>query len=250
MDSIKIQGIFFERKIMTVGVGGTGQQKTDDLHYFVRELDDGNIRLEFLRGGKPSGVELDVITKEEFAKRFRPCSEHDCPMKPKTEEEKKKKKHDDIVKTAEEHLKNKEYISAEFEYGRAIKLDEDSVKANYGMGKVYIETGRVEQAKEVFKKLSQIEALFEEENKHIFNEFGIDLRKNGMLDEAIANYEKAISIDPKDEALYYNLGRAYKEKGNYKTAYEKVKKSLEIKPDFKEAQEYLEFLRGKAGAKD
>ena len=102
-----------------------------------------------------------------------------------------------------------------------------------------------EQAKQIFKKLSQTEALFEQENKHIFNEFGIDLRKNGMYDEAIGNYEKAISIDPKDENLYYNLGRAYKETGDYKTAYEKVKKALELKPDFKEAQEYLEFLKTK-----
>src|SRR3989338_10431823 len=146
MESIKIQGIYFERKIMTAGVGATVRERVDDLHYYVRGLDDGNIRLEFL-------------------------------------------------------------------------------------------------------KVSQTEALFEEENKHVFNEFGIDLRKNGMYDEAIGNYEKAISIDPKDENLYYNLGRAYKETGDYKTAYEKVKKALELKPDFKEAQEYLEFLKNKASGK-
>jgi tetratricopeptide (TPR) repeat protein len=246
MESIKIQGIYFERKIMTAGVGATVQEKTDDLHYFVRELPDSTIRLELLKGTTSTGMQLDVITKEEFAKRFRSCSEHDCPLREKTPEEKKKLKHNEIVKTADEHLKKKEYNSAEFEYGRAIKLDEDSVRANYGMGKVYVETGRIEEAKQIFKKLSQTEALFEEENKHLFNEFGIDLRKQGMYDEAIVNYEKAVSIAPKDETLYYNLGRAYKEKGDYKTAYEKVKKALEIKPDFKEAQEYLEFLRSKA----
>ncbi|OGW05284.1 MAG: hypothetical protein A2889_06230 [Nitrospinae bacterium RIFCSPLOWO2_01_FULL_39_10] len=246
MESIKIQGIYFERKLMTAGVGATAQEKTDDLHYYVREIPDGSIRLELLKGTTSTGIELDVISKEEFAKRFRSCSEHDCPFVQKTPEDKKKAKHNEIVKEADEHLKNKEYNSAEFEYGRALKLNEESVRANYGMGKVYIETGRIEQAKQIFKKLSQTEALFEQENKHIFNEFGIDLRKNGMYDEAIGNYEKAISIDPKDENLYYNLGRAYKETGDYKTAYEKVKKALELKPDFKEAQEYLEFLKNKA----
>ena len=249
MESIKIQGIYFERKLMTAGVGATVQEKTDDLHYYIRELDDGNIRLEFLKDGKSTGTELDVISKEEFAKRFRSCSEHDCQLVQKTPEDKKKAKHNEIVKVADEHLKNKEYNSAEFEYGRALKLNEESVRANYGMGKVYIETGRIEQAKEIFKKISKIDALFEDENKHIFNEFGIDLRKQGMYDEAIGNYEKAISIDPKDENLYYNLGRAYKEKGDFKTAYEKVKKALELKPDFKEAQESLEFLKGKASGK-
>ena len=38
MESIKIQGLYFERKLMTAGVGATVQEKTDDLHYYIESL--------------------------------------------------------------------------------------------------------------------------------------------------------------------------------------------------------------------
>ncbi|MFQ5561782.1 MAG: tetratricopeptide repeat protein, partial [Nitrospinota bacterium] len=211
-----LKGRFFERKKMEAGTMGTVQVHFNDLHYFVIEEAGDMMRLEMVgKQGQATGVKVDLITKSEFAERMRPCSDHDCPFVEKTEEEITKKKAQEIEGVAEEHLKNKEYLSAEFEFGKALKLDEESVKSNYGMGMVYLETGRKEEAKKMFSKLSKIDALFEKENKHLFNKFGIDLRKNGMYDEAIENYQKAISIDEKDEYLYYNLGRAFKEKGDY-----------------------------------
>ena len=222
---------------------GTVQEHYDDLHYYIRETDEGEIRLEMIKKtGESSGIEVDVISKEDFAARFKHCSEHDCSFRPKTKEELQKKKIEQIEKVAGEHLKKKEYPSAEFEFGKALKMDEESVMSNYGIGKVYLETGRVEEAKKVFNKLSKIEALFEKENKHIFNDFGIDLRKQNMFDEAVENYKKAISIDQSDEILYYNLGRACKEKGDFDAASEYVQKAIDINPDFKEAKDYLPFL--------
>ena len=75
----------------------------------------------------------------------------------------------------------------------------------------------------MFSKLSNIDALFEKENKHIFNEVGIELRQRGMLEEAITNYLKAIRINQNDWVLYYNLGRAHYEKGDRPNALENLK---------------------------
>jgi tetratricopeptide (TPR) repeat protein len=108
-----------------------------------------------------------------------------------------------------------------------------------GKGKTLYARGEKEEAQKIFSKLSKSETLFDKENKHVFNEFGIELRKKGLLEEAMSNYLKAISIDPNDEVLYYNLGRVYYEKGNYDQAVEQLRSALAQKPGFKEAQEFL-----------
>lgn len=71
----------------------------------------------------------------------------------------------------------------------------------------------------------------------IYNELGIELRQKGMFAEAIMNYGKAISIDPEDEVLYFNLARAHLEQGHRENAAGYLKTALRLKPDFPEAQE-------------
>lgn len=243
------EGIYFERKTMTQGTGHTAKDAVNDIHYYVKPQEGGSLGLGIVDfQGKPTGVTVDTIETEDFHKRFKPCSEHECAFKLR-DMDPKKLKAEAKVKQANMHLEKKEYLSAEFEFGNAIKLDEENVKANYGLGKTYLEQGKTEQAKEVFEKLSNIEALFEKENKHVFNEFGIDLRKNGLYDQAIHNYEKAINIDSEDPALYYNLARVYKETGNYGKALEILRTSVLLDPDFKEGAEYMDYInRLKSGA--
>jgi tetratricopeptide (TPR) repeat protein len=64
-----------------------------------------------------------------------------------------------------------------------------------------------------------------------------------MFEEAISNYRKAISIDPNDEILYYNLGRAYFEQGDREKAVVQLKSALTKKPDFSDAQEFLSKIQ-------
>ncbi|MEE8483940.1 MAG: tetratricopeptide repeat protein, partial [Nitrospinota bacterium] len=148
-------------------------------------------------------------------------------------------------KMGEEHLEKGEFKEAEDKFKRALAFDEENVKAKFGLGKTHLEQGKTDEAMEIFNELSQIDSLFEEENKHVFNEFGIELRKLEKYDLAIANYEKAITIDALDEALYYNLARAYDKKDLLGKAIEKLKEALKIEKDFPEAQTYLSHLMEK-----
>jgi tetratricopeptide (TPR) repeat protein len=42
---------------------------------------------------------------------------------------------------------------------------------------------------------------------------GNALKAQGKVDEAVAEYQKAIALDPQDAAVYHNLGNALKDKG-------------------------------------
>ena len=91
-------------------------------------------------------------------------------------------------------------------------------------------------------KMGELDNLYNSENKHIFNEFAINLRKQKLYDNAISNYNKALAIDPQDEILYYNLARAYFEKGDFENAKKTLEKALEINNNFNEAKKFLNFI--------
>jgi hypothetical protein len=59
-----------------------------------------------------------------------------------------------------------------------------------------------------------LEAAFAPEHKHLFNEFGISLRKSRMVDQSIEYSTRALALTSTDENLHYNVARAYFEKGD------------------------------------
>ncbi|MBW1709764.1 MAG: tetratricopeptide repeat protein [Deltaproteobacteria bacterium] len=142
-----------------------------------------------------------------------------------------------IIDKAQEHYEKKEYLSAEYEFNRALDLDEENLRANFGVGKVYLSMGEPEKAVGVFEKVSQVEAVFEKKNKHVFNELGIELRKLGLHRQAVSFYKKALSFVKDDEHLYFNIGRAYYMDGDINSAGKYVKKALKLNPSLPEAKQ-------------
>jgi len=59
--------------------------------------------------------------------------------------------------------------------------------------------------------------------------------EKGDFDSAIANYDKAIDLDPTYEKAYYNRGLAYACKEDYDRAISDINRVIELKPDFAEA---------------
>lgn len=243
--SMKISGTYYERKILQMGTGGTHKVSTDhhDLHYFAKDNAKGEVDICYLKpDGSPSPIVAESITREEFAVRFKDCGTHECDLRKKTPEEKKAAAVEEKVRKGEGHLEKKEYNSATFEFGQALKADDKRLDAHLGKGQAHLALGEVDKAKEHFEKMASIDTLYNEDNKHTLNDLGITLRRGGMFEEAIRNYQKAAAMDPADEALHFNMGRAYKEWGKTAEAREALQKALAIKPDFKEALDLLKAL--------
>jgi len=223
---------------MVIGTAGTA--KNDDsshaLHYYAKENSSADIELFFLKpDGSHTNFVAETISNDKFSERFGNCSEHDCIFKKKTAQQKKAEKIAKQVAVAQDHLDKKEFNSATFEFGKVLKEDEKNLDAHLGKGKAHMALGETDKAKEHFDAMAENEELFDHQNKHIFNELGIELRKSSMFDDAVRNYTKAIEIDPKDEAIYFNMARAYNDGGKKDKAMQSIKKALELKPDFKEA---------------
>jgi tetratricopeptide (TPR) repeat protein len=236
-DDQKIDGIFHEVKQISAGTMGTARthDAAHELHYYCKSNAKGEVVLYYLKpDGTATAIEMETVPRESFDARFKPTEAG--KFGPKSDDDRKKEEAGKKVAMAEGHLERKEFNAAAFEFGQAIKKDDKNLRAHLGKGKAHLALGEHDKAKESFQNLAQIDTLYEEENKHLFNEYGIELRRGKMYELAIENYEKAISIDPTDEALYFNMARAYYEAGQPAEAGTFLKKALEIRPDFREAK--------------
>ena len=236
----RIEGVFLLEKDATIGTGHTEKKVRQKMFCLAKETADGEIEVRYLDGNDEPLNIVEKIPKEQFihAFTFQPYYFE----RKNAERDKKVNRH---ILTAEEHCRRNELYSAEYEYKNALKLDEENLRANFGIGNVYLKMGEKEKAKDIFIKISKIEAIFEEHNKHFFNECGIQLRKQQLYDEAIEYYNKAMDLSPRDENLFFNMARAHFEKGESDKANEYITRALEISPDFHEAKAFLKYMADK-----
>ncbi|MDR2124000.1 MAG: tetratricopeptide repeat protein [Desulfovibrio sp.] len=236
----KIRGVFSSQEVRKVGTGTTTRKTIQKTFWFCEEKDDGSLEVQPLNSNYiPSGPKKNVA-REAFLSHFAPEPElYMRSVYPKMREINK------VVARAERYRANNELYSAEMEYGNALKVDVENVRANFGLGITYLERGENEKAQNVFTRLVKLDATFEEEHKHLFNEFGIKLRKNGMTDQAVKYYERALELAGQDENLLYNLARACLEKKDMARCLDFLFKALAINPRLEPALKFLHWLDGK-----
>lgn len=238
-EQIKAGAVYLERIKTKVGTGDTAKAAVMENYWLAEPQADGKIKMELLDNqDQPSGYS-EMVDLEEMNERFY-FVEGWQPRKL----DPKKEKADKLTARAERHLEKNEYLSAEFEYNNALKLDEENVRASFGLGKTYVAMGETEKARNIFGKLANIDAVLDASNKHIFNECGMQLRKLGMHGEAIDYYRRALSLAKDDENLWFNFGRALWEGGYKDKAISAVKQASVLNPGMAEAKALLKQMGG------
>lgn len=238
---VRIKGVFSTTSRITVGFGHTKKKISQNVLVFAVEEEDGNISIQSLNAHfVPTGT-AKVITRENLLKNYLP--EPDVylskvfPMMRTVEKS---------VARGERHLRNNETFSAEMEFKTALRIDEENIRATFGLGLSYLARGDTQRGAIVFRRLVRLEAAFEPRHKHMFNQFGISLRKNGHYDESIRYYEKSLEIVDSDENVYFNLARVYFEKGQNELCVGSLEAALALNPGFIEAQKFLKYCSKQA----
>lgn len=236
----KIKGVFSCQEVRKVGTGTTTRKTIQKTFSFAEEMPDGSITIQPLNANYvPSGPKK-TITLEAFLSAYSPEMEfYVQTVFPKMREMNK------TIAKADRHRERGEHYSAEYEYGNALKVDEDNVRANFGLGLTYLERGQTEKADDVFQRIVGLEAAFEEEHKHLFNEFGINLRKNKMLTQSLEYYERALELSKADENLYINMARVYFDSKKYDETVESLLEALKLNPQQEVAHKFLTWMQNK-----
>lgn len=77
---------------------------------------------------------------------------------------------------------------------------------------------------------------------HAYNASGIQARKDGNFDKAVAELNKALAVSPDDEGILYNLARTNIEKVAWNAAEQFIRQALQVNPLFREGQQLLHYI--------
>jgi len=236
----RIRGVFSTQKVIKVGTGVTQRRTVQQAYYYIEENDAGELEAQPLnKSHLPSGTK-EIITKDDLLAQYVPEPEfYQKEVFPKLK---------DLQKTlarADRHRQRGETFSAEMEYGNALKVDDENVRANFGIGLCYLSRGENAKAEDILGRIVKLDAAFESEHKHLFNEFGINLRKNKMFAQSVDYYAKASELSPHDENILYNKGRALFEQGDCAGAKVALEQALGLNPNFEEATKFLNYMASK-----
>lgn len=114
----------------------------------------------------------------------------------------------------------------------------DHVLLNFQKGITLVEHHQLKEAKAVFESLRT-------SYPHVsvfHNNLGVVDKRLGLLDEAVASYREAITIQPAYPEAHYNLAIALREQGQFRQAEEAYQHAIEGAPDFRDAHYNLAVL--------
>lgn len=236
----KIRGAFSTKIVQEIGTGTTKRKVVQSFLYFAEEADNDAIALRALNENYVPSGEVQYISKEELLESFSPELElYTSTIFPAMRELNR------TLAKADRQRQLGNTFTAEMEYNKALNIDEGNIRANFGIGLCYLSRQDDEKAVDIFQRLVKLDAAFEKQHKHLFNDFGISLRKNRLFDEAVKFYTRAIGLTDDDENLYFNIARCLYEDGKRKQALKYIKKCLELNPQSKPALKLKNYMEKK-----
>jgi tetratricopeptide (TPR) repeat protein len=235
-----IKGIFSTQAIQKVGTGTTTRRTIQKMYWYVEEPENGVLEVQPLnKNYVPSGPKRRIAL-EELLEKFSPEPEfYISTVYPRLRELNM------VIQKGERHREKGEIFSAELEFGQALAVDEENIRANFGLGLTYLDRGESNKADDIFQRLVRLDATFEKSHKHLFNEFGMNLRKNKMLDQALDYYQRAEQLAERDDNLMFNIARAFFDKKQYDKALEYLKKAMVLNPEHEQSRRFVAFLEEK-----
>ncbi len=227
-----------DAKLVTVVSLRSEADKKEGKKYWLATKQDGDLfeLQELNENNVPSGTSVPV-TADDFASEYTlELNYWQQLVRPAMEGL------DHSLERGESHREQGELYSAEMEYIDALDVDEGNVRATFGLGLTYLEKGDAEKAQEVFAKVLHLDSAFTAKHKHMFNDFGISMRKSGMYREALQYYNRGVDLDSEDENLFFNIARTHFEAGDWENCFRYLTMCLEKNRGIEEARKFCSYL--------
>lgn len=236
-DDYEIMGVYSHSTKYEYQVGTRGSRYRNGTYWFVRKRDEETYEVRPLNANHlPTGV-IKLISKDDFLQFYTPeLSYYQENTLPCMERLQKK------VKMGRRYFNLGKLDRAEAEFCSAVVMQNDNVDSNLGLSEVYAEQQEFTKLRTVLDKLLNIDEVFREEQRHKFNEFGINLRKQELYDDAIRFYAKALEVNEADENLHFNIARAFHGKGKCPECREHLERALALNPEMNEARSFMRLL--------
>lgn len=128
------------------------------------------------------------------------------------------------------------------QYIKALEITPKDPKLHYNIGTAFQAKGDFEHADKAYKKTLSLDPNYEKAKIAIdvltkqsndkkvkeLTDRALELQTAGNNQEAVTSYLAALSINPNDPSLYYNLGTAYQALSDFNNAQKEYEKAVEL----------------------
>ncbi|MFZ5426827.1 MAG: tetratricopeptide repeat protein [Thermodesulfobacteriota bacterium] len=218
-----------DKKMNKLGIGGTAQSTARSVYFFAQREKGGEIFIQPLGGNFCPAGDRRAIPLLDLIENYHP--------EPLFYYNRVKPVMDGVqadIEKGEKNLEAGRHELAEKCFKRALEVDADNVRGIFGLGTAYLEAGKTEEAEELLGRIMNLEMAFAPEHAHLFNQFGIRMRKAGMLRQALDYYGKAAALNERDEHLHFNICRIHYEMDDLDASFDCLAKALDLNGDFRE----------------
>ena len=136
-------------------------------------------------------------------------------------------------------------VAVEF-LGKASRAKVANPAFHHSIGEAYRGLNMLDEALACYQKALSLKSNLPETH----NSMGCVYRRQGRLDKAIASCQRAVSLTPGFAEGHNSLGNAYLDQRRYEDALACYRKAVALKPDFAEAHNNLGAALGKLGKSD
>lgn len=221
-----VRCVFSTMQMLKLGTGSTTRKHISKQYWYIEELGDNMFSARRINSNHVPSGDARKIHLKELMKKYNPeiefFEEKTIPAMDQLE---------DHLDDGDMHREDGKLYSAERCYNSALGMDEQNVRALFNLGMVYLDLQDKNKAKDMMDILLNFKATFEAKNQHLFNEFGISLRKADLYDEAVRYYTRALDFTKNDEHLYYNIARANYERSHWPECVEAIANAQKLNPE-------------------
>ncbi len=236
-DDYEVMGVYSHSVKYEYKLGERGSRYRHGTFWFVRKREEDVYEVRPLNANHvPTGV-VKLVSGDEFVQLYTPELEYFQQNTLPCLETLQKK-----VRLGRRYFNLGRLDKAEHEFCDAVLMQDDSVDGNIGLSDVYAEQKEFTKLRTVLDKLLNIDEVFREEQRHRFNEFGINLRKKELFDDAVRFYSKALEVNEADENLHFNIARAFHGRGKCDSCRKHLNRALELNSEMAEARSFLRLL--------
>lgn len=118
-----------------------------------------------------------------------------------------------------------------------------SLRAEFAMNIMRLRRGDKDDAVREFQRMVGTSDGIVPAHKHMFTDFGVDLRKSRLNDLALSSFQRALQLSPNDSHALFNVARALYELGQYDEANQYLDRALAAEPNLDCARRLKEKIR-------
>lgn len=145
-----------------------------------------------------------------------------------------------LVEKADEAFQEKDYQKALALLTEANAKDSDNPDIVFKIAYILHQSGDNEEAIKYYKQALELDR----DNEFIHNSMASAYRQNGEFTSAKMHLNASLDIDSQNPITYYNYGNLLIDMQRPEEAIEMYEKALELNPEFDEAKEEIEKLKG------